>query len=405
MTERNIIMKSMSHTMQICAALVVGLFSNSLLATAVSAYSTNPKDSYDKVWVCKYVGTPGVDETLKTGNDGLISVNTNAIKDFKGLKSYFNDSQGRSYVVAWDNGKTKPPVSMCPDGDTTPEIIVLANPIASQKIVCGPNNDRISWNTDQWTVNEGVWSNNTKLVTWTANVGYNFADGSGTYTQVFTDTSTACPDEIIAAPQASHQILCGPDNDRITWNEDHYTLTFDSGWVNGQRIMKWTAAEGYVFAEGKIHAKTFTDNNTPCPVQEIADLIATQTTICGPDNDTIAWNLGHYTRTLDTGWHNGERTIEWTAAEGYAFADNIAVISMVFTDSQNEACTPGQGGGNVLGDSTINPIITAAPATSVKTTEALPATIPATGGENYGLLWIGIATSALTYYIVLRRNS
>ena len=36
-----------------------------------------PKENL-KDWVCKYVGTPGVDEHLKQGNDGLVWVSTHA---------------------------------------------------------------------------------------------------------------------------------------------------------------------------------------------------------------------------------------------------------------------------------------------------------------------------------------
>jgi len=54
-----------------------------------------------KVFVCKYVGTPGVDERLQTGQNP-ISVSVNSIKDFHGIGSFFNDAQGRSYVLAFD---------------------------------------------------------------------------------------------------------------------------------------------------------------------------------------------------------------------------------------------------------------------------------------------------------------
>lgn len=60
-----------------------------------------------KVFVCKYVGTPGVNETLQTGQNP-ISVSQNAIKDFAGIGSYFNDEHGRSLVVAFDTGQDEP---------------------------------------------------------------------------------------------------------------------------------------------------------------------------------------------------------------------------------------------------------------------------------------------------------
>ncbi|HEX2892447.1 MAG TPA: hypothetical protein VHO29_00405 [Marmoricola sp.] len=66
-----------------------------------------------KDWVCKYVGTPGVDERLKQGNDGLVWVDTNASEH-----SWFNDAHGRSFVlyknVAHD---PRPSASECPTPD------------------------------------------------------------------------------------------------------------------------------------------------------------------------------------------------------------------------------------------------------------------------------------------------
>lgn len=73
-----------------------------------------------KVFVCKYVGTPGEDERLQTGNNP-ISVSSNAIKDFQGVGSYFNDAQGRSYVLALDEGQEEPDVSQCPQPEQPPE--------------------------------------------------------------------------------------------------------------------------------------------------------------------------------------------------------------------------------------------------------------------------------------------
>lgn len=66
-----------------------------------------------KVFVCKYVGTPGTDERLQTGQNP-INVSSNAIKDYQGVGSYFNDAQGRSYVLAIDVGQAEPNVSECP---------------------------------------------------------------------------------------------------------------------------------------------------------------------------------------------------------------------------------------------------------------------------------------------------
>ena len=68
-----------------------------------------------KVFVCKYVGTPGVDERLQTG-DNPISVSVDAIKvDPVVVGAYFADAQGRSFVLADDVGQPEPKVSACPN--------------------------------------------------------------------------------------------------------------------------------------------------------------------------------------------------------------------------------------------------------------------------------------------------
>jgi hypothetical protein len=64
-----------------------------------------------KVFVCKYIGKPGVDERLKSGKNP-ISVSSNAT-----VGSYFNDAQGRSFVLAEDTGQPDPDASECPQPD------------------------------------------------------------------------------------------------------------------------------------------------------------------------------------------------------------------------------------------------------------------------------------------------
>ena len=49
-----------------------------------------------KVYVCKYVGTPGVDERLQTGQN-LIEVSVHATGG-TAVGLYFADKHGRSYV-------------------------------------------------------------------------------------------------------------------------------------------------------------------------------------------------------------------------------------------------------------------------------------------------------------------
>jgi uncharacterized repeat protein (TIGR01451 family) len=76
-----------------------------------------------KVFVCKYVGTPGVDERLQTG-DNPIDVSVNAIPDYQGVGSWFADAQGRSYVLGPEHEANEhvdePSVSSCPQPEVPP---------------------------------------------------------------------------------------------------------------------------------------------------------------------------------------------------------------------------------------------------------------------------------------------
>ena len=97
------------------------IFLVAIAAIALSMlYVTSPVLSADneKWFVCKYVGTPGVDETLQTGNNP-ISVSANAIGvDPVVAGTFFADSQGRSYVLVLDTGQEEPSPDLCPPPGT-----------------------------------------------------------------------------------------------------------------------------------------------------------------------------------------------------------------------------------------------------------------------------------------------
>lgn len=80
-----------------------------------------------KVWVCKYVGTPGDDEHLKAGKNP-IEVNASAVPPNPVVGTFFNDSQGRSYVL--QIGGTDPGVANCPPAVQKTEVTTEA-PIVS----------------------------------------------------------------------------------------------------------------------------------------------------------------------------------------------------------------------------------------------------------------------------------
>ncbi len=108
------------------------------ISGVAAAYSTNPEDEYNKVYVCKFVTKPGRGEILQSGQNP-ISVDTSAITGFQGIGSSFNDQHGRSYVVAWDTGdKVKPPVSLCTNDEEYIVVEIPATPAVNDP--CGPGN-------------------------------------------------------------------------------------------------------------------------------------------------------------------------------------------------------------------------------------------------------------------------
>lgn len=90
---------------------------------------TNPDSK--KVWVCKYVGKPGVDEVLKGGKNP-IEVNENALPgapvDVK-VGDEFSDAQERSVVVALSPADPEPTKDDCP-GAIQPEEVTPEAPSA-----------------------------------------------------------------------------------------------------------------------------------------------------------------------------------------------------------------------------------------------------------------------------------
>ena len=92
-------------------------------------------DTSEKVFVCKFVGTPDVDERLQTGQNP-ISVSINSIKDWDGvIPGYFADAQGRSYTLAYDEGQGEPDVSDCPTS------VKPANPTHEKETACFPSGE------------------------------------------------------------------------------------------------------------------------------------------------------------------------------------------------------------------------------------------------------------------------
>jgi len=105
------------------------------------AVATNAQaDPQPKAWVCKYVGTPYVNETLKTGNDGLVWVDTGTTQG-----SYFGDSQNDSYVLLVGPHDPKPDASGCPAPRILTQPVFTPPTCDSQGSVLAIDTDYYTW--------------------------------------------------------------------------------------------------------------------------------------------------------------------------------------------------------------------------------------------------------------------
>lgn len=216
-------------------ALQMPLF---LVAPAASANHGGPHGPDPKVFVCKYVGTPGTNERLQTGNNP-ISVSINSIPNYQGPGSYFADQQGRSFVLQIDNTNPgpsgDPDVSACPapapDVVQVPVTLLTTDPCNPQGVT-----NNVAWMdaipADTATID---WSESNGGATRTATLIGNNVQWSDQTTapKVFNlpaDSGIACeiPVVVVSLPAVpSVNDPCGLDN--ATWNipEDTETLRWD----------------------------------------------------------------------------------------------------------------------------------------------------------------------------------
>jgi hypothetical protein len=98
------------------------------LAGGSSALATQGDNH--KVVVCKYVGTPGPDERLQTGNNPIV-VSVNALSGFDGTFPFeFNDAQGRSVAIRYALNSHDGSIEEC-QPSATPQPTSQPSPVPS----------------------------------------------------------------------------------------------------------------------------------------------------------------------------------------------------------------------------------------------------------------------------------
>jgi hypothetical protein len=101
----------MKNGIKLAAAILV--FGAGIATFGVFAASAIAGGEHQVV-VCKYVGTPGVDETLQTGENPIV-VDSHALPGFTGAFPFaFADKQGQSIAIRWAVNSHDGDISECP---------------------------------------------------------------------------------------------------------------------------------------------------------------------------------------------------------------------------------------------------------------------------------------------------
>lgn len=169
-------------------------------STAFRPENCPPDNNPKKVWVCKYVGQPGVDERLKSGKNP-IEVSVNSIPDYQGVGSYFADGQDRSFVLAESDGVTDHNASECPNGDhSTPP-----STVTTTVQVPGPTTTVIVHDTETETVTPAPVTETKTIAgpTTTVEVPVPGPTVTITETQTATETATATATETQTATETA----------------------------------------------------------------------------------------------------------------------------------------------------------------------------------------------------------
>lgn len=138
--------------------------------------------------------------------------------------------------------------------------------------LCGDNNDEVTLPAAQpgITIEDDGWFGNVRVINLVAQGDYEFPPDTVTRFE-FTDrgdclTADPIPPRLTA--------ICGPINDVVTIpDQPANVFTDDSGWVNNQRTITFTPAEGYALPASSANVVALTDANVDCVVEPIGKMV------------------------------------------------------------------------------------------------------------------------------------
>lgn len=182
--------------MNLRRALVAVVASATMLATGVGVANATPGTPH-KSYVCKYVGTPGVDERLQTGQNPIYVDNASLKPNPDGIVEVgdaFADKHGKSVVIVANTVKLdpEPTIDACPAAEPGEPGEVSAS-VSFIDPTCDLHADVVVVAAEglDYTLEGIAVGGSTVTVTATAQEGY-VLNGQSTWTHTFSATPTDC---------------------------------------------------------------------------------------------------------------------------------------------------------------------------------------------------------------------
>ncbi len=295
-------MSKLTKTLRIVAAILVAAFSGNLLPAAATYAAGNNNGAPQPVW-CQFTST-------WTAQQGSSNSNPNRVA----LKQLPPNAPADMYIDAttgqvWTPNSSFDAMKAALDAECVKQQTVTPTAPTIKADPCGtagdiytiPSTTGVIYQVGGTTKAAGDYPTNGALsvtITAVAASGYTLS-GATSWTLNFTNNSCV---QVITAPTVTPSVVCGANNDELTLpGSANYTLTSDTGWVNGSRTIAWTANSGFVFEGGSTtNTQTFTDTNTLCPPTEISLPTPIANDPCGLNNATwgtqptiehVAWSM------------------------------------------------------------------------------------------------------------------
>lgn len=370
-------MKHLSQTLKTGLAALLLLFAQ-VLIPAQTAFATNINKAKDepqqafvsnpdgkKAYVCKYVGTPGTDETLQTGNNP-ISIDR---KDDMVIGTPFTDAQGRSVVIGFGdpgNQDNEPTISDCPQTPAKTPVTAVNGEFTDY---CG-----LVFNL-QFTAAVTVGVVYTPVTVGSTTTVHASVTNPALYTltnpqweQHATDTLEACPpDSVTPIAPTIVDNPCGTASDTFAWtpvtgieyyytdqNNNVHTLSASTGTIvspvsytgGNDLVIRARVTDPTLFVLSQsAQPWTLHFTNAPCPADEPGE--PTIQVICGANNDIVT-PAEFDTTTVDrvevSGWEDNTYVVTYYAADGYSFGsdqEGLPITSIAYRIVDSATACPG----------------------------------------------------------------